>query len=189
METTEEQRDERMKKFLQRHWKISLAGVLGIAVVAVVAIFVFLKVVADAQVLGFIPTTLGLWSVASFFTFIITVILWELILVGSWAIPITIITLILWYRKLPEEERKEYEGGSRRGRSAGEGGGVSFFVTVVWLIIVWITGRWTLAFQSWTFNDWIYTWLAACLWIVVPLCIAGLIYLLWTTRNVMEKES
>src|SRR5688572_13614171 len=110
----------------------------GIAAAAVAALLVFLWVVADAQAMGLVPSGLGAWTVGHVLTFILDVILWELILVASWVIPIVVATYFLWYKKLPDEERREYEGGPRRRRSAGENGGISFFVGLVWLVIVWI---------------------------------------------------
>ncbi len=186
METNEEKSEDVMKKSLRRHWKMVLLTIGVIAVAVIVAVFVFFKVVADAQVLGLVPAALGQWTVGYFFTFILQVIFWELVFVVSWVIPIVIVMFILWYKKLPEEERKEFKMSPKRGadpRRTEGGGFFSFLVGVVWLIIVWMTGRWNLAFQAWTLNDWIYTWFAACLWVILPLVIAGMIYLFWSMRE------
>jgi len=193
MTTNEELSEEKaLKKFLRKHTKMALA-MIGVIVVAIIlAVFVFLKVVADAQILGLVPTTLGQWSVGICFGFLITVLIWELAFVVSWLIPILAVIFGYWYRKLPEEERKEYGLSPKRGADPRrtEGGGVfSFLVAIVWLIIVWITSRWNLAFQSWTFNDWIYSWLAACLWVLLPLVIAGTIYLIWWIQKDTKCES
>src|SRR3990172_7118405 len=120
LETGEEPGGKAWKKFVRRHWKMTLSMVGGIAVAAGAAFLVFLWVVADAQTTGFVPSGLGEWTVGYVLTFILNVILWELILVASWVIPIVLATCFLWYRKLPDVERREYEGGPRRSRSAGE---------------------------------------------------------------------
>ncbi|MFX0167945.1 MAG: hypothetical protein ACFE89_01200 [Candidatus Hodarchaeota archaeon] len=182
METSEEPKEEALRKFLRQHRKIALMMIAVIAGATIVAAFTFLKVVADAQVLGLVPVALGQWTVGYIFTFILQVIFWELVFVASWAIPILVVIFVLWYRKLPEEERQEYGLSPKRGadpRRTEGGGFISFLIGVVWLIIVWFTGRWNLAFQAWTFNDWVYTGLAACLWVLLPLVIAGTIYLIW----------
>ncbi len=189
MNTSEELSDEIWKKFLRRHWKMALLMIAVLVGAAIVAVFAFLKVVADAQVLAIVPVMLGQWTVGYIFTFIITVIIWELIFVGSWVIPILVVILFVWYRKLPDEERKEYGVSPKRGadpRRTEGGGFFSFLVGVIWLIIVWTTGRWNLAFQAWTFNDWIYSWLTACLWTLLPLVIAGTLYLIWSLRRTSE---
>jgi hypothetical protein len=189
VQTSEELSDEVWKKFLRRHWKMALPMIVVLVVAAIVAVFTFLKVVADAQALALVPVALGQWTVGYCFTFFITVIIWELIFVGSWVIPIILVIFALWYRRLPDEERKEYDLSPKRGadpRRTEGGGFFSFLVGVIWLIIVWTTGRWDLAFQAWTFNDWIYSWLTACLWTLLPVVIAGTLYLIWALRRTSE---
>lgn len=192
METNEEHSEEAVKKFLRRHWKMAgiLIGVIAVAVI--VSVYVFFRVAADLQTQGLVPLTLGQWTVGYFIGFMFHVILWEVVFVVSWVIPIVVVIFALWYRKLPDEERKEYGLSPKRGTDPRriEGGGFfSFWIGVVWLIVVWFTGRWNLAFQNWTFNELIYSWFAACLWALLPLVIAGTIYLIWWLRKEMKKES
>jgi len=189
MKTSEEKSCGPVKKFLTRHWKMTLLMIVVIAVAAIVAIFVFLWVVADAQATGLVPVTLGQWTVGYLVIFILNVILWELVFLASWVIPIVLVIYYLWYKKLPDKERKEYEGKHRR-KSAEEGSGFSCFVGVIWLVLVWIGGKWNLAFQEWTFNDWVYSWLAACLWGLLVVGILGSMYIIWClTRKIPKKKS
>ena len=183
METRERPGGKAWKEFVRRHWKITLLMVGGIAVAAVAALFVFLWVVANAQATGLVPSGLGEWTVGYVLTFILNVILWELILVASWVIPVALAVVFLWYLKLPAEERRAYEGGPRRGRAAGGSGGISFFVGLVWFVIVWTDGRWNLAFKDWTFNDLVYSWIAAGLVVLLIVGIPALIYLGWSLRR------
>ncbi len=183
MKTSKEQSDEAWKKFLKRHWKMATLMIGGIAAAAVVAFFVFLWVVADAQATRLVPEVVGEWTVGYVFTFILTVILWELIFVASWVIPMGIVIYTQWYRKIPEKERKEYERKPRHRKTAGGSSGISCLVSLIWLIIVWIDGRWNLAFQKWTFDDWIYSWIAACLWVLLIVGIPALIYLMWSLKK------
>lgn len=172
------------KRFVRGHWKATLLAIGGIAAAGVAALLVFLWVVANAQATGLVPSGLGEWTVGHVLTFILNAILWELALVASWVIPIAVAAYFLWYRKLPDEEQREYEGGPRRRRSAGENGGISFFIGVVWFVIVWIDGRWNLAFQDWTFTDWVYSWIAATLVVLVIVGIPAMVYLIWSlTRD------
>ncbi len=155
----------------------------GIAAAAIAALFVFLWVVATAQATGLVPSRLGDWTVGYVLTFILNLILWELILVASWAIPVALAAFFLWYKKLPDEERRAYERGPRRSRSTGENGGVSFLIGLVWLGIVWIDGRWNLAFQDWTFHDLVYSWIEAGLVVLLIVGIPAMIYLVWSLRR------
>ncbi len=183
MEACEDPSGEAWKKFVRRHWKMTALIVGVIAAAAVAALLVFLWVVDDAQSSRLVPSGLGEWTVGYFFSFVLNVILWELILVASWLIPLVVVAFFLWYRKLPEEERKEYEGGPRRSRSAGENSGISFFIWLVWLVIVWSDGKWNLAFQDWTFNDWVYSWVAAGLVVLLIGGIPVLLYIIWAVRK------
>jgi hypothetical protein len=179
MVKTKEPKGEPWKKFLRRHGGMTLFFIAGIALIAIVGLLVFLKVLADAQLLGLVPALLGEWSVAYAVTFCLTVIFWELVFVASWAVPIIVIIYFQWYKKLPEEELMEYEGLGKRAKTTGEDG-FSFFVGLIWLGIVWFTGRWTLAFQSWTLNDWVITWLWACVPVLVLAGILGTAYVAWS---------
>ncbi|MFQ6106244.1 MAG: hypothetical protein ACE5QF_01445 [Thermoplasmata archaeon] len=183
MEASERTSSEGWKKFVRRHWKMSALMVGGVAAAAAVALLVFLWVVADAQATGLVPDGLGEWTVGYVFTFLLQLILWELILVASWVIPLAILMYLLWYRKLPAEERKELEGGPKRSRSAGEDSGISFFITLVWLAIVWLDGNWNRAFQDWSFDDWVYSWLAAALVVLVIVGIPAIVWVVWTLRR------
>lgn len=183
VETTETPGDKVWKRFVRRHWKMTSLVVGGIAAAAVAALLVFLWVVADAQATGLVPSGLGEWTVGYALTFILNVILWELILVASWVVPVALAVVFLWYRRLPDEERRGYEGGARRSRSAGESGGISFFIGLVWLVIVWTDGRWNLAFQDWTFNDLVYSWIAAGLVVSLIVGIPAIIYVVWSLRR------
>ncbi len=155
----------------------------GIVAATVAALFVFLWVVADLQATGRVPSGLGDWTVGHALTFILYLILWELLLVATWVCAAGVAGYFLWYRKLPDAERRELEGGPRRARSAGASGGFSFFVALVWLVIVWTDGRWNLAFKDWTFNNLVYSWIAAGLVVLLIVGIPGIIYLVWSLRK------
>jgi hypothetical protein len=183
METGERPGGKGWKEFVRRHSRATLLIVGGIAAAAVAALFVFLWVVAAAQAARVVPPKLGDWTVGHVLTFILNVILWELILVASWVIPVALATFYLWYEKLPDDERGEYEGGRRRRRSAGQDGGISFFVGLAWLVIVWVDGRWNLALKDWSFNDLVYSWITAGLVVLLIVGVPALIYVIWSLRR------
>lgn len=191
----EEMIDEEVGSFLRKHWRATLLMIGAGAGAAIAGILVFLWVVADAQATRLVPAGLGEWTVGYVFAFMVSVILWELILVGSWAIPVVIVVFFQWYKKLPDEERKKFEGEPkkkwpRRGMSTGGGdGGFGLLVFITWLIIVWVDGKWNLAFQSWTFDDWIYTGLAAILWDLLIIGIPAGIFFVWWIRREMKRQT
>ena len=182
MENKEKKKDEKQCddswiKFVKRHKEMTAFMVGGIAIAAVAAVLIFLSVVANAQASGLVPLELGQWSVSYFITFVIHLLFWETVFVASWVTPLALIIYFAWYKELPEKERKEYEGSKRR---KSKDDGFSFFIGLIWLVIVWLGGKWDLAFQAWTFNDWIFTWLSAGLWALLIVGIPGTMYVIYS---------
>ncbi|MFW9911649.1 MAG: hypothetical protein ACFFEU_04205, partial [Candidatus Thorarchaeota archaeon] len=138
-----------------------------------------------AQATGLLPSVLGEFTVGYFITFILHMIFWELVLVGSWVLVVVAAIYFLWYKQLPEEEQDITR--EKRGRRE-EGDAFGFIVAVFWLIIVWIDGRWNLAFESWTLNDWVYSWIAAFLWVLLIFGIPIAIYFFYWISQEMRKE-
>jgi len=99
---------------------------------------------------------------------------------ASWVIPLAGAVYFLWYKRLPAEELWEWGRGPRRGRAAGGSGGISFFTWLIWLVIVRADGRWNLAFKNWTFNQLVYSWIAAGLVVLLILGVPAVIYLIWS---------
>ena len=183
METQDRPAGRAWKAFVRRHWRLVLAAVGGIAAAGAAALAVFLWVVATTQANGLVPSGLRDWTAGSLVTFVLNLVLWELLLVASWVVPIAAASFFLWYKKLPAEERRELEGAPRRARRTGGGGGVSFFVWLVWLVIVWTDGRWNLALKDWTFNQLVESWIAAGLVVLLFVGVPALVYLVWASRS------
>ncbi|MFW9908865.1 MAG: hypothetical protein ACFFEF_09845 [Candidatus Thorarchaeota archaeon] len=185
MNSGEEFLDERERRFLRRHWKMALVfTMLGFAG-AIGAVLVLLWFVAMAQATALVPAVLGEWSIGYVITFILHLIFWELLLVGSWVLVLVLVILIKWYRNLPEEERERWP---KRGRRE-EGDAIGFLVGITWLIVVWLDGRWDLAFESWTFNDWVYSFLAAFLWDLLIFGVPIALAFIWWMRKEITKET
>ncbi len=176
--------DEGQKKFIIKHWKVTIIAAVSFVGAAIVALAVLLWVVANAQLSGLVPSMIGEWTVGYFFTFIFNLIFWELAFVGSWLILI-IAALFFWYKKLPEEDRAAWPQRGRREDSDAFG----FFVMLAWLLITWIEGRWELAFQAWTLDVWVYSFVAAFLWVALIAGIPIAIYFIyWIIQEISDKE-
>jgi hypothetical protein len=107
------------KKFLKNHWNIAViflaAGILAI----IAAVYVFLWFVANAQATGLVPPNLGMWTMGNLITFILHAIFWELLLIG---IPIAIAGTLgwQWWKRLPEEEKRNLSWKRSKSSNAGE---------------------------------------------------------------------
>ncbi|MGY5876163.1 MAG: hypothetical protein RTU30_10480 [Candidatus Thorarchaeota archaeon] len=183
MNTSEELLDERQKKFLIKYWKMTIVMAVVCAAAVVVALGVFLLVMDNLQATTLVPSLLGQWTIGYIVTFCFNVILWELVFVVSWVIPI-VGAFFLWYRKLPDEDRRAWpQRGTRE-----DGGFIGFIVGLTWLIMVYIDGRWDIAFQAWTLDDWVYSWIGAALldllFFGVPVLVLAV---LWFINREMKK--
>ncbi len=126
--------------------------VVGAILASFVAVYVFLWIVGYAQSTGLVPTTLGMWSMGNMVTFLLHLIFWEVIIVG---IPVILASVAgwLWWKKLPDEKKKEYHFFSTRSRSTSEGGGaISLLFWIAFCIKVFTDGNWNVAVATWTLD-------------------------------------
>ena len=180
MNTNEEKLDEEKKKFLLRNWKMALVMAASFVVAAIVALFVFLWVVET----GTFPASLGDWTVGLIVSFILQVIFWELLLVVTWVIPIAA-AFYWWFNKQPDADLWKPGRGRRESGDA-----FGFLIGVAWLIMLWIDGRWNQTLQTWTFTEWIYSWLTVLGWVLMIFGIpAVIIFVLWVINREMNKET
>jgi hypothetical protein len=187
METGSANGREIWRKFLRRHRTMLVLFAAGAILVLIGAILVALWFVGDAQSSGLVPRTLGLWTMGSLVTFLLRLIFWEFLLVG---IP-TILAAVAawqWWKRLPDEEKKEYHFFDRRSRATGRGGSISLLVLVAFSIKVFADGNWNVAFATWTFDYLVYSWLSALIWVLVIIGIpAGLGIIWWINRAVKKR--
>lgn len=178
------------KKFLKKHWQMFALFIVIIVAAIIGAIYVFINFVGDAQASGLVPEMLGLWSMGHMITFFLHLLLWEVIFIG---IPVLIAfgTIYgLWWKNLPEKERKEYKDGKlftgKRSRTDG-GQFVSFLVFIVFAIKIFYDGNWGVPIATWSFDYLITSCLWSIFWIAIVFGIPMLIGGTWYLRHIMKK--
>ena len=168
-------------KFLRNHWNMLVFWIIAAIFAAIGAILVYLWFVGDAQSTNMVPMTLGQWSMGNIVTFILHLVFWELVLVG---IPVAVAAIAgwLWWKQIPDEERKEYEFFGKGSRTEQGGGGVSFLFFVVFCIKVYIDGNWDTAISSWTLEYVVDSTVTILFWgaiaFGIPALIIGLLWLI-----------
>jgi len=174
------------KKFLKRHWSMLVFWIIAAIVAAIGAVLVYSWFVGDAQSTNMVPSILGQWSLGHMVTFILHLVFWELLIIG---IPVAIVAIIgwLWWKKIPDEERKEYQFFGKGTKSERGGGGISFLFFVAFCLKVYIDGKWDTAIASWTLDYIVDSTITILFWgaIVfgIPAIIIGLIWLSQQTKN------
>jgi hypothetical protein len=168
------------KKFIIKHWSIvavfAVAGILAIAG----AIYVYLWFVGNAQSSGMVPSSLGLWTMNNVVTFILHAVFWELLLIG---IPVAISAILGWqlWKRLPEEEKREYRFFGKRSRARNGGSGVSILFFVAFAIKVYVDGNWNVTISNWTLDYVVGSMVTLLVWGLVifgiPMAIGGILWL------------
>jgi hypothetical protein len=186
-ETGSENGHEIWKKFLRKHWKVVFLFVVGAVAVSIGAILVCLWFVGHAQSTGLVPTTLGLWTMGHLVTFLLHLILWEVLFIGIPAI-LAAVAGWLWWKKLPDEEKKEYHFfGTRSRATSGGGGSISILLLIAFCIKVFTDGNWNVAFATWTFDYLVYSLLSALIWILIIFGIPIALGIIWWINHEMKS--
>jgi len=179
------------KKFLKNHWRMLVLFVIAAAIAIIGAIYVFLWFVGEAQTTGLVPATLNLWTIGHIVTYIIHLIFWEVLYIGIPVVVFVLAIYFLWWKRIPELERKEYRKGhlfGKHSKKADGGGAISFFINIVFIIKVYFDGNWNVPIATWSFDYLIYSYLWALFWILliigIPIAIGGT----WWIRHEMKKN-
>jgi hypothetical protein len=179
------------KTFLRKHWKMLVMFIVVAAVLSIGAILVLLWLVGNAQATSLVPAMLGLWTMGYIVTFLLHLIFWEVLFVGIPVIVVIAAIVVLWWKRLPAEERVEYRRGhlfGKRSRRADGSGALSFFVFLGLLIKVYVDGNWNVPFATWTFDYLVYSVLWVFIWIVIIVGIPLLLGGTWWLRREMKKK-
>jgi len=179
------------KKFMSKHWKMFALFVVAAILAIIGAIYVFLWFVGEAQSTGLVPVLLGAWSMGHVLTFLLHLIFWLFIYIGIPVIIVIAAIYFLWWKQLPDKERKEYKEGhlfGKRSRSSDAGGGISFLIFVFFCIKVYLDGNWGVAISTWKFDYLVNSWITAVLWIAIifgiPILVGGA---LWMSYEMKKK--
>lgn len=179
--------DSDWRSFMRRHWGAAASFAVAGALAFAGAIYVFLWFVGNAQSTGLVPATLGLWTMGNLVTFIFHAIFWGLLLIG---VPVVVGAVAgwLWWRRLPDEERRRYHFG-RRSRASDGSGGVSLLFFIAFCIRVYLDGNWTVPIATWTLDYVVGSMVAILVWVVVIFGIPAAIALVWWTHHETRKNS
>ncbi len=174
------------KSFLRKHRNTVAIFVVAGILVFVGAIYVFLWFVGQAQFTGLVPESLGFWSMENILLFILHAIFWEIVLIG---IPSAIGAVVgwQWWKRLPDEEKKQYHFSSKRSRTSRAGGAISPLLFIAFALKVYFDGNWNTAISNYTVDYVVGSMITILVWILVIFGIPAAIALTWWVRHEMNK--
>ncbi len=174
-------------RFIRKHWAAFAVFVAAAILAFAGAVYVFVWFSGNAQSTNLVPSTLGLWSMNSLVSFILHAIFWELVLIG---VPVAIGAVIgwQWWKRLPEEEKREYHLSGRRSKSSGAGGAVSPLLFIAFALKVFVDGNWNAAISTYTLDYVVGSVVTILLWIVAIFAIPAVVGIVWWIRQEMNKK-
>ncbi len=175
------------KMFIGRHWMVTaIFAVAGILLI-IGGVYVFHWFAGDAQSTGLVPSILGLWTMGHVVSFILNLVLWELIFIG---IPAAIIAITgwLWWRRLPDEERKEYNFFNKGSNTSNGGSGVSLLLFIGFALKIYIDGNWDVAISTWTLEYVVESMITVFIWAAIIFGIPIIIgVIVWMASRIKTK--
>ena len=183
MENSKDLSDEQFwKDFIKKHDTTFIVLIVA-GVCAIVGAFLVVFWFIEMSPLGGQGTwTFNDWTLNYVVGFMILIILSELLFVGIPAGLFFGVGGYLWWRKLPEEEKKEFKDrekkGTHRKKDYGGGGGFSFFMFIAYCIYIAVDGNYNAAVGSRSYSYWILSWFYTMIWIFIVFGIPVAIILL-----------
>jgi hypothetical protein len=175
------------KRFIRKHLKTVAAFAVAGILVFIGAIYVFLWFTSYAQTTGLVPSTFGLWSMANAVLFILHLIFWELIFIGTPAI-IGAVVGWQWWKRLPEAEKSEYHLSGKSSHSRSASGAVSPLLFIAFALKVYVDGNWNVAISNYTLDYVVGSMITILIWIAVIFGIPAVIGIIWwLSRGMKEK--
>jgi hypothetical protein len=175
------------QRFIRKHWKIAAAFAFAGLILIIGTVYVFLWFTSDAQTTSLVPSTLGLWSMASVVSFILHLIFWELIFIG---IPAVIGAVVgwQWWKRLTEAEKSEHHLSGKSSRSRSASGAVSPLLFIAFALKVYVDGNWNVAISTYTLDYVVGSMITILIWIAVIFGIPAVIGTIWwLSRGIKEK--
>jgi hypothetical protein len=174
------------KRFLKNHWGMAVAWGAAAALLMAGAVLVYLWFSGEAQASGLVPASLGLWSMGNVVMFILHLIFWELLLIGIPAV-IGAVAGWLWWKRLPEPERKQYNFSDKPSKSSKGESAFSTLFFIAFCIKVYVDGNWNAPIGSYSLDYVVSSVVTILAWGLVifgiPMAIGGL----WWLRREISR--
>jgi hypothetical protein len=178
--------DASWRLFIRRHWAV-FAAFIAVGILAVAgAVYVFVWFTANAQSSGLVPATLNLWTMNNLVMFILNAIMWELVIIG---IPSAIGAIIgwQWWKRIPEQEKQQYNLSTKSSHKGGAGGAISPLLFIAFAIKVYVDGNWNTAMASWNLDYVVGSMVTILIWTAAIFAVPAVIGVIWWIHHETNK--
>ncbi len=181
-QTTQISTDAGWRLFTRKHWGAFTAFIAAAILLAAGGVYVFVWFTGNAQVTGLVPSGLNLWTMNNLVLFILYAIFWELVLIG---IPAAVGAGVgwLWWKRISEEEKRQYTLSAKGKKRSGAGGAVSPLLFIAFAIKVYVDGYWNTAIASWNIDYVVGSMVTILIRIAAILAIPAVIVFIWWIRR------
>ena len=180
---------------LRKYWYLLVLLAIGLAGAFVGIILVILTFLDNTGVSAW---HFNDFSVGAIVLICVLLILWILLLVALPSVGyFGIIAGIFWWKLLSDEDKStlkiwmkeedKKEKRKNRMKHSSEGGGFTFFINVIFLIIVFAQGNWWTHFEFLPVSYFVITYLSIFIWLGIIAAVGGVIVLiLWLSGKIWK---
>jgi len=176
-------------KKITQHWKAFIVFVIGCIIALAGAVLVLFWFIETSEFGAMGTATIGEWSLAWIWGFIIYLIFYELLIIG---IPAAIAFGLGWYifwKRLSEEEKAEIKGREKKKhRGSSAGGGFGFFMFIAFSILMYLRGEFSTPLGNFPYSYLVYTWFTALGWLLLIGGIPAAIILILVYFTIWKKK-
>ncbi len=172
--------------FFRKHWGMFAVFVVAAIFAVAGAVYVFVWFTGNAQSTGLVPATLNAWTMNNVLFFILYAIFWELVLIG---IPVAIGAIAgwQWWKRIPEDERKEYNLSTKGSRSSRASGAISPLLFIAFALKVYFDGNWNAPIAGYSLDYVMGSMVTILIWVAAIFAIPAAIGLVWWANREMNK--
>ncbi|MFX1251803.1 MAG: hypothetical protein ACFFCZ_09365 [Promethearchaeota archaeon] len=174
----ENEKDEHFWYVIKKYWKFLAIMIVGGIIAAIASLLVFLLYIDNSAIGGFGTWNIGQFSIGNMVFWIIWLAIFEIVLIGLPALIILGGIALLWWRSLTPEEKDDWKREpSSKNRDIG--GGVSFIINIIFLILIFLSGNWDTPLSNIPYSYLIHNYLFILIVLAIPVAIGGLIFFIY----------
>jgi hypothetical protein len=175
--------------FITRHWKAFIVFVVGCIAALAGAVLVLFWFMETSTIGAMGTATIGEWSVAMIWFFLLYLIFWELVIIG---IPAGIAFGVGWYifwKQLSDQDKAMFKArDKKKHRGSSASGGFGLFMFIAFSIYLYLIGEINTPLGNHSYSFWVYSWFTALGWLLIIAGVPAALILILVYFTVWRKK-